>query len=79
MRDARVRLRPHQGVVGFVVPRRLALASQPILFSGAACPLACSLLLGTNTPGLGTVGSPPPNLPIGKWKVTKAATSPPHL
>jgi len=36
-RDARVRLRPHQGAVGFVVPRFLALASQTILFFGVDC------------------------------------------
>ena len=32
IRDARVRLRPHQGAVGFVVLGLLALAGQPILF-----------------------------------------------
>jgi len=34
-RDARVRLCPHQGAVGFVVLDVLALAGQPILFFGA--------------------------------------------
>jgi hypothetical protein len=57
MRDARVRVRPQQGAMGFVVLDVLALASQPIRFFGAACLLARPLLLGMNTPVLGTVGS----------------------
>jgi len=34
-RDARVRLSPHQGAMGFVVLGVLVLTSQPILFFGA--------------------------------------------
>jgi hypothetical protein len=45
--------------MGFVVLRFLVLASQPIGFFGAACPLAYSLFLGRNNPVLGTVGSLP--------------------
>ncbi|HLC20995.1 MAG: hypothetical protein A3G35_20005 [candidate division NC10 bacterium RIFCSPLOWO2_12_FULL_66_18] len=59
IRRARVRLRPHRGALGFVVLDVLALASEPILFFDAACPLACSLLLAMNNRVLGTVGSLP--------------------
>jgi len=35
MRAARVRVRPQQGAMGFVVLDVLALAGQPIMFFGA--------------------------------------------